>query len=82
MHGRPDTAAPDRRRHAPPRREMGAGGDGLAAWGDRALLGGGLPALLGADGLFFVVLPDEPTLGAHLERDGDVEADRQQCGEE
>lgn len=55
----------------------------LAAWGRRALGGaGGRPSIVGADGFFFVVLPDEAAVHARLERDGDVEADGQQRGEE
>ena len=70
-------------RDAAARRDDGAHGRGVSPGRGRLVPGaGGLPALVGAEGLLLVVLPDERAVRAELERDGHVEADRHQRGKE
>jgi len=78
-----DAQAPHGTRCAAARGKSGACDEGLAARRWRALgRAARVAALVGADGLFFVVLPDEATVHAGLQRHGDVEADGHQRGEQ
>src|SRR5262249_14246168 len=64
-------------------REKRAGDDGGGARRWRAGCGARRHTLLGgADGLLFVVLPDEAAVSARLQRNGDVVADGQERGEQ
>ena len=81
-HGR-DAEAPHRTRCTAPHDDASAYDGGFTARRRRALgHAARLAARVGADGLLFVVLPDQAAMHTGLERHGDVEADGHQRGEQ